>query len=292
MMGLREGIGAGLRAFSYADPNNAQLDQRRTEFDLKQKAAMAGLVVEGVKNGTVPQAEAAQFLKNLGPQFEQLTIPGNAPPGELTGQGGGPPTPEQSEAQRTTIFGPETKERKLTRFDAEDGKGKRFTAFTDPEGNMFVRRGGELITAPEDTVQHRAASASADPQVPSPTKSERETATRFVEHRWPEDMPEMSDSDKAVFMDKASSAAKEYARKNKVSFGKGLTAIWKQVMAENVEPGEVRKFMGIDWLMPDAKSKMKNPDGPSPAAEGTIRRKTKDGRVALFDKNQKFIGYE
>ena len=289
-MGLREGIGEGLKAFGHANPAIAQIADQREQFDMKQKAAMAGLVIEGVKAGTVPQEEAAQFLKNLGPQFEQLTGSGNAPPAALAGQGGGPPTPEQSEAQRTTLFSPEEKERKLTRFDAEDSKGKRFTAFTDAQGNMFVRRGGELVTAPEDTVQHRASGAGTDPQVPSPTKSERDVATRFITHRWPDDMPEMSESDKAGFIDKASSAAKEYARKNKVSFGKGLTAVWKQVMSENVEPGEVRKLLGVDWLYPDKKSKLKNPDEAAP--EGTIRRKTKDGRIALFDKDQNFIGYE
>ena len=107
-MGLREGIASGLKAFSYADPNTAQLDQTRQELDLKQRAAIASLVVEGVRSGLIKdQSEAARVLKNLGPQFEQLTIPGNAPPAGLEGQGGGPPTPEQAEAQRTTIFGPE-----------------------------------------------------------------------------------------------------------------------------------------------------------------------------------------
>jgi hypothetical protein len=106
-MGLREGIKSGLQAFSEVDPGQAQIRAGERRLDLQQKAAMAGLVMEGVKAGTVPQEEAAQFLKNLGPQFEQLTLPGNAPPGELEAQGGGPPTPEQAESQRTTIIGPD-----------------------------------------------------------------------------------------------------------------------------------------------------------------------------------------
>ena len=106
-MGLREGIGEGLKAFGHANPAIAQIADQREQFDMKQKAAMAGLVAEGVREGRVDPKEAAQFFKNLGPEFEKLTIPGNAPPAELAGQGGGPPTPEQSEAQRTTIFGPD-----------------------------------------------------------------------------------------------------------------------------------------------------------------------------------------
>ena len=45
-MGLREGIGEGLKAFGYVNPNVAKMDQENKRFDLKQKAALAGLIVE------------------------------------------------------------------------------------------------------------------------------------------------------------------------------------------------------------------------------------------------------
>lgn len=109
-MALRENIKAGLRAFSEADPGQARIRAGERQLALEQKAAMAGLIIEGVKAGTVPQEEAAQALKKLGPQFEQLTLPSSAPPAALEAQGGGPPTSEQAEAQRTTIFGPDKAE--------------------------------------------------------------------------------------------------------------------------------------------------------------------------------------
>lgn len=110
-MPLNPFVEKSLRAFSYGNDGAREGHQAEQRLDLQKKMSFATAIVEGVTNGTVPQAEAAQALKNLGPQFaDALTITGNAPPAALTEQGGGPPTTEQSEAQRTTIFGEEPKD--------------------------------------------------------------------------------------------------------------------------------------------------------------------------------------
>ena len=113
-MGLRENVVAGLRTFSHLNPDvrKADLaDRSRQEGDDRQKRIlMATMISKGVQDGLVDRNEAATALNKLG--FGELTSPGNAPPTELAGQGGGPPTMEQSEAQRTTLFGPEASEPK------------------------------------------------------------------------------------------------------------------------------------------------------------------------------------